>query len=315
MTLVTSPLSSPTKPYEIHLCSAFWDAPLTGTDSQGGTLVHEMSHFDVVAGTRGQNGVWQVDCRQLAKDNPTDAIDNADSHEYFAEDDPALSMAPLPTPVNVISGPWRNLPAGFKGSFDAALNGAGPFAGSCYFFKGSNYIRYDWVADRADSGYPRNIAQNWHNLPAGFTGNFEAAINGQGPFAGKCYFFKGNNYIRYDWAADRADSGYPKNIAQNWHNLPAGFTGNFDAIINGNGPFAGKCYFFKGDFYIRYDWNADRTDPGYPKRIADVWNCLPPEFFGSYDAAVEGDRQFSDRGYFFKGNNYIRYYWDDDRAG
>ncbi|WP_308628312.1 M35 family metallo-endopeptidase [Massilia genomosp. 1] len=36
----------------LYVCGAFWRAPVTGTDSQGGTLVHEMSHFTAVAGTR-----------------------------------------------------------------------------------------------------------------------------------------------------------------------------------------------------------------------------------------------------------------------
>ena len=35
----------------IYLCSVFWTAPLTGTDSKAGTLIHEMSHFNVVAST------------------------------------------------------------------------------------------------------------------------------------------------------------------------------------------------------------------------------------------------------------------------
>ena len=39
------------QPYTIHLCGAFWAAPVTGTDSRAGTLIHEMSHFDVVAST------------------------------------------------------------------------------------------------------------------------------------------------------------------------------------------------------------------------------------------------------------------------
>jgi len=74
----------PTRPYEIHLCKAFWNAPMTGTDSKGGTLVHEMSHFDVVANT--DDLVYgQVACRQMADTRPQDAIRNADSHEYFAE--------------------------------------------------------------------------------------------------------------------------------------------------------------------------------------------------------------------------------------
>ena len=79
----------PTKPYVIYVCKAFWSAPMTGTDSKGGTLVHEMSHFNVVAGTDdwvyGQSGA-----ASLAISDPTKAIDNADSHEYFGENTPAL---------------------------------------------------------------------------------------------------------------------------------------------------------------------------------------------------------------------------------
>lgn len=80
----------PTQPYKIYVCKAFWAAPMTGTDSKGGTLVHEMSHFNVVAGTDdhvyGQSGA-----ASLAISNPAQAVDNADSHEYFAENTPALN--------------------------------------------------------------------------------------------------------------------------------------------------------------------------------------------------------------------------------
>jgi peptidyl-Lys metalloendopeptidase len=302
-----------TQPYKIHLCGLFWSAPQMGTDSKAGTLVHEMSHFNVVAAT-DDHVYGQSACRTLAKNKPSDAVDNADSHEYFAENTPALSMNGTPGVVIKVTDFWRSMPSGFSGSFDAALNGAGPFHGKCYFFKGDKYIRYDWSSDKADSGYPKGIDANWHNLPAGFKSGYDCALNGKGPFSGKCYFFKGDKYIRYDWAADRADSGYPRKIADFWRDLPAGFKDNFDAAINGGGPWAGKCYFFKGDSYIRYDWSNDRTDPGYPKKTADFWNCMPTGFTGSFDAALEGDLQFSGRGYFFKGSNYIRYSWSDDRA-
>lgn len=79
----------PTRPYNIYLCKVFWLAPLTGTDSQAGTLIHEMSHFKVVASTNdyvyGQTGA-----QNLAISNPTQAINNADNHEYFAENTPTL---------------------------------------------------------------------------------------------------------------------------------------------------------------------------------------------------------------------------------
>ncbi len=77
----------PTQPYTIYVCKAFWTAPMTGTDSKGGTLVHEMSHFNVTASTDdwvyGQSGA-----ASLAISDPAQATDNADSHEYFGENTP-----------------------------------------------------------------------------------------------------------------------------------------------------------------------------------------------------------------------------------
>lgn len=79
----------PNQPYNIYLCSVFWTAPLSGTDSKGGTLIHELSHFNVVAGTDdwvyGQSGA-----QSLALSDPAKALNNADSHEYFAENTPSL---------------------------------------------------------------------------------------------------------------------------------------------------------------------------------------------------------------------------------
>ena len=79
----------PNQPYNIYLCRVFWQAPLFGTDSKAGTLIHEMSHFNVVAGT--DDVVYgQTAARNLADTNPAAAITNADSHEYFAENTPPL---------------------------------------------------------------------------------------------------------------------------------------------------------------------------------------------------------------------------------
>jgi peptidyl-Lys metalloendopeptidase len=79
----------PTQPYKIYVCNAFWSAPMTGTDSKAGTLVHEMSHFNVVASTDDW-AYGQSAAAALAISNPTRALDNADSHEYFAENTPSL---------------------------------------------------------------------------------------------------------------------------------------------------------------------------------------------------------------------------------
>jgi hypothetical protein len=67
-----------------------------------GTLYHETSHFDIVANTDdvvyGQSG-----CRDLALSDPSKAVTNADSHEYFCESlilaDPRPPVRPVMKPV------------------------------------------------------------------------------------------------------------------------------------------------------------------------------------------------------------------------
>ncbi|KAH7338917.1 hypothetical protein B0J17DRAFT_396144 [Rhizoctonia solani] len=74
----------------VYLCGAFWKAPTNGTDSKGGTIVHEGTHFVNIGGTDdyayGQSGA-----KSLAKSDPDRAIMNADSHEYFVENNPQLA--------------------------------------------------------------------------------------------------------------------------------------------------------------------------------------------------------------------------------
>ena len=79
----------PAQPYTIYVCNAFWPAPLVGTDSKGGTLLHEMSHFDIVAGT-DDHVYGQQGAAEMARTAPQRAVNNADSHEYFGETSPPL---------------------------------------------------------------------------------------------------------------------------------------------------------------------------------------------------------------------------------
>ena len=79
----------PAQPYTIYVCNAFWTAPVTGTDSKGGTMLHEMSHFDIVAGT-DDHVYGQQGAAEMARTAPQRAVNNADSHEYFGENAPPL---------------------------------------------------------------------------------------------------------------------------------------------------------------------------------------------------------------------------------
>jgi len=71
-------------PGVINLGPAYWQASPVGTDSQAGTIVHEVSHL--VAGT--QDYAYGQNALQLATTNPGKAIQNADNYEYYAESFP-----------------------------------------------------------------------------------------------------------------------------------------------------------------------------------------------------------------------------------
>ncbi len=193
-------------------------------------------------------------------------------------------------------------------SIDAVLEGQGKYAGKAYFFKDTQYVRYNWETDRVDANYPAAITL-W-NLPANFTNGIDATLNGQGKYAGKAYFFKDDQYVRYDWGTDRPDANISTPLTA-W-NLPANFATGIDAALNGQGKYAGKAYFFKDTQYVRYDWKADRPDANISTPLT-AWN-LPGDFASGIDAALNGQGKYAGKAYFFKGNQYVRYDWGSDRA-
>lgn len=64
------------------VCPAYFRAARIGQDSQGGIILHEMSHLAL--GTR-DHAYQPARAEALAKDDPAAAQMNADSYEYFAE--------------------------------------------------------------------------------------------------------------------------------------------------------------------------------------------------------------------------------------
>ncbi|MEZ4861009.1 MAG: hemopexin repeat-containing protein [Caldilineaceae bacterium] len=167
--------------------------------------------------------------------------------------------------------------------------------GKVYFFKGPQYAQYDVVSDRVDVGHPKPIQGHWVGFPASFAAGVNAVVGGGN---GKVYFFSGSQYLQYDIATDRVDSGYPQPIASGWPGL---WADTIDAAILW--PNA-KVYFFKGSRYMRYDVTTNRVDPGYPKPIQGNWPGFPASFAAGVNAAVLWN---NGKSYFFKGNEYIRY--------
>ena len=165
-----------------------------------------------------------------------------------------LKMLPLVSEEykQSISAPaW---PGVWETGVDATINWGN---GKIYFFKKSQYLRFDIASNKVDSGYPKEI--NSSTWPGLWIDGVDAAVNWGN---GKAFFFKKNQYIQYDIAEDRSDSGYPKIVDGN--SWPGIWNNGFDTVTNwGNG----KAYFFKGNQYVSFDIDEKLSDPEYPKKI------------------------------------------------
>jgi hypothetical protein len=167
--------------------------------------------------------------------------------------------------------------------------------GKAYFFKGSQYVRYDVKTDKADPDYPQPIAGHWPGFPPEFESGIDAEVMWNN---GKVYFFKGDQYLRYDIASDKVDAGFPQPIVAHWPGL---WSDHIDAgVVWPNG----KAYFFRGNQYIRYDLATDKADPGYPQAISSHWKGFPKNFASGIDNVVVWN---NGKAYFFKGRKLIRY--------
>jgi hypothetical protein len=125
-----------------------------------------------------------------------------------------------------IAGNWSGFPLSWTAGFDAAINWGN---GKIYFFKSGEYLRYDIVKDKVDDGYPRPLsAATWPHWPVAWNSGINAAVSWGN---GKAYFFKGDQYLRYDISADTVDHDYPKPIAGNWPGLMEALSHGVDTAI------------------------------------------------------------------------------------
>lgn len=193
----------------------------------------------------------------------------------------------------------RNFPPGFQGDLEGALRGQGAnYSAFTYFFRNGAYQRVQHATMTPD-GSSRATAGPW-GLPDRFT-SFNAVFPGSGKKSQFAYFFRGNEYVRYDWRIDKASPNYPKTIGPNWHTA-APFDQNLDGVVVGVAGFATKAYLFKtidvtvdengepaaagapnGSLvpvpaYARYDFDSEKVDftATDPAQIVRAWSGLFP---------------------------------------
>lgn len=136
----------------------------------------------------------------------------------------------------------------------------------------------------------------------------------------RAYFFLTDQYVVFDYAADRVVDGvHPLSAFP--PGAPTGFPGGFaargpgarvDAAISGRAAFSAIDYFFAGASYVRYSRDLGAFDPPWTLPLT-AWNL--PAGMAPPDAAFDGAKNREGFGFFFTGGRYARYEWVNDRFG
>lgn len=114
----------------------------------------------------------------------------------------------------------------------------------------------------------------------------------------KIYFFRGDEYYRYDWDKNDVDKGFPKKMGgSHWPGIPCNVDGAVKHPSNPN-----KVYFFKWDKYYRFDMSNNTLDDGYPTKLGGkYWPGVPTDIDGVFHHPT------NNKIYFFKEGEYYRY--------
>lgn len=118
----------------------------------------------------------------------------------FVEFDRSSRTCVAPRPL---SGPPWNAPKELASGVRAALNGRGKFSGRTYLFSDREYFTFAWSGPT----FLRRAPLNEWKLPVEFVrearnGRLRGAINGDGDFKKKAYFFVGSLYVVFDWETE-----------------------------------------------------------------------------------------------------------------
>ncbi len=129
------------------------------------------------------------------------------SGSQYLRYDPTVDQVTVP--VTPIASGWSGMPDTFSQGVDAAIHGLGAFLGIIWFFRGGEYVRYSLPNDMVEFG-PAPIVGNWGGWPDAFADGIDFAFYGKGAHAEHIFFFRGDEYIRYNLPADRVEEGPAK---------------------------------------------------------------------------------------------------------
>lgn len=130
------------------------------------------------------------------------------------------------------------------------------------FLKDGTYLKYSIPSDEVVNGYPKDV--NNHNWPG--LGGYGKSIVATLGYKDDVYFFLADGrFIKYSRQADKALTGYPKEVNNTtWPGL--GSYGKSITAAFSDPAHPDYAYFFlDNNTYIKYDKQADKALSGYPK--------------------------------------------------
>ncbi len=154
----------------------------------------------------------------------------------------AATLEPDGPDAELATAPAWGLPSSWT-SFDAVVPGRGSKINFCYFIRGAEYVRFDWLANAVSTGYPKSLGTEWHFAPP-FATNPDGMIAGQGDLGTRGFLFKrlpqnvdadGNltgpgsivvetpGFARYDFTAAQSQGTVlaPTEVSARWGGLMA----------------------------------------------------------------------------------------------
>ena len=185
-----------------------------------------------------------------------------------------------------------------------------------YFFRESEYIRWDVDNEVLFDGYPKSIAEGWPGLMEAVPGGrLSGAICVPG-WHNKIYFFFKDQDVAVSW--DVANHRIDEDLVPISRLMPSHLTtdGPFTPVHVDRGD-RQTVYAFRGDAYTRFTVKPDslpeHEDDGYPRKIGDGWTgglTVMPTCAVNVRWTNRADSVASNKLYFFLGDLYTR--WDVD---
>ncbi|RAW97810.1 MULTISPECIES: fucose-binding lectin II [unclassified Photorhabdus] len=209
-----------------------------------------------------------------------------DAENIKYHDDAQINKGDTPQPI---SKNWPSLPVAFQRHIDDVIN----LNGYLYFFKGSQYLKFDIKKSQVIEG-PKHIIEGWPGLRGTeFENGIDAATEWVDTKRDVVCFFKGRDCIDYTVSSHTISK---KTISARWGTTGnySGFNSNLDAVILWRNIAGYLIYLFKDGNYIRYNTNSNTIDIG-PTSTQSGW---PGVTFPKIQAAVSVDADLlgSDRG-------------------